>query len=323
MKCLIACTLLLVASSATAQDINIDFSATPADVPPASFGAVGQPGTWNGIAPVPGGPAVPVVDVNGAPTGVTVSIPKFGSTVSPTFKLIDPSLPLDVTALLEDGISAGDLPESLTIAGLRPGEYDLVLYGYVPTHFSWETWFLAPGGQQITQTFPWPGDFQLGMTHVRVRQAFATGFPVFWANPTGLGAGEFGWFSGMQIERVWKPLGGGTTGVNGAPKLAMSGTLKPGTPLGLSLADGAPNAFSIVFVNVNSMPMPFFGCMLHAFPVSAQVALSTDPSGAFSGSATFPGAPSDTPFTFQVGIADPSVPVYGVALSNAVVGRSF
>jgi hypothetical protein len=111
--------------------------------------------------------------------------------------------------------------------------------------------------------------------------------------------------------------------VNGAPRLDMSGTLKPGSTLGLSLTSGAPNAVSAVFINVNSMPLPFLGGVLHAFPVAAPVFVSTDASGAFAGGATFPGAPSGTPFTFQLGIVDPSVPGYGASLSNAVVGKAY
>ncbi len=309
----------LLAAPVAAQDINVDFSQTPGEVPPSTFGAAGQTGTWNGIDPQPDIP-VPLVDVSGAPTGVTVTVPQFGGGV---ISFDDPDLPTDVNELLKDGIWAGDLPEFLTVDGLRPGEYDLLMYGFLPNMGGWETWFLGPGGQQITNSL-WLGQFQLGFTHVRVRALFSTGsFTVSWANPFGTGFGDTGAFSGIQIERVWKPLGGGTSGVNGVPRLSMSGVLKPGTTVSLALTQAAPSSLAVVFMNVNSVPAPFLGGTLHAFPVTAQVLAFTDAAGALSGSTTFSGAPSGTPFTFQVGVVDGTVPIHGASLSGAVVGTAF
>ncbi|MFT7464865.1 MAG: hypothetical protein ACI9EF_003225 [Pseudohongiellaceae bacterium] len=94
----------------------------------------------------------------------------------------------------------------------------------------------------------------------------------------------------------------------------MSGLLKPVSSLSLSLTGGAPNALSLIFINVSSLPTPFIGGVLLAFPVTAQVFAFTDASGSLS---------TGTPFTFQVGVADPSVPGRGASLSNPVVGTAF
>lgn len=119
---------------------------------------------------------------------------------------------------------------------------------------------------------------------------------------------------------VWDDLGGGTSGVAGVPQLEMTGPLTPASSLGLDLSQGAPSALAVVFISFSSTPAAFKGGTLHAAPVGALVVAATDGAGSLSGSASFPGAAPGTQLWFQVALEDASVPAYGVALSNGVVG---
>jgi hypothetical protein len=90
--------------------------------------------------------------------------------------------------------------------------------------------------------------------------------------------------------------------------------------VGLSLADASAASLALVFISFTSSPAPFLGGTLHSFPFDELVAAGTDLDGALAGTAFFPGALAGQQLWFQVGIADPTVPLYGASLSNAVRG---
>ena len=62
--------LLVCASPALAQTINVDFSADPAFAPPASYGAAGRPGTWNSVRGDHGVTYFNLLDIHGNVTNV-------------------------------------------------------------------------------------------------------------------------------------------------------------------------------------------------------------------------------------------------------------
>ena len=104
------------------------------------------------------------------------------------------------------------------------------------------------------------------------------------------------------------------------PLLVGSGPLTAGSMLTLDLTQGPSSALALLWFSTASTPTAFFGGTLHAFPVDELVVLSTDGAGAILGSAMFPGGPPGAGLWFQVGIDDPSVPLFGASLSNGVVG---
>jgi hypothetical protein len=121
----------------------------------------------------------------------------------------------------------------------------------------------------------------------------------------------------------WEDLGGGTSGVNGLPALTGSGDLTPGSPLTLTLSNGAPSNMALVWLSGVSAPTPFLGGTLHAWPFFTQILIGLDATGSVSGTVTFPsGQAAGTMIWYQMAVVDSSVPVFGGSLSNGVVSTS-
>jgi hypothetical protein len=121
---LIACIFPL---TATAIPINLDFGSTYGTPSSSYGGAAGWVGTWNQIDPTSSSPNS-VLDINGNPTGVTV-------TVSPGERLYssnDPSTSGDVQALLDDELDVWPYTvggtATVTISGLIAGPYEVYTY---------------------------------------------------------------------------------------------------------------------------------------------------------------------------------------------------
>jgi hypothetical protein len=121
-------------------------------------------------------------------------------------------------------------------------------------------------------------------------------------------------------DDAWTNLGGGTTGANGPPLLEMAGPLTPASVIDLDLVDGPPSKLAIILISFSSTPVPYVGGVLHAVPDDALIVVATDAAGEIHGAGGFPGAPPGTQLWFQVGMQDPSVPIYGKSLSNGVKG---
>jgi hypothetical protein len=113
--------------AAAAIPINVDFGATYGTPSSSYGGAAGWVGTWNQIDPTSSS-SNSVLDINGNPTGVTVTV----SAGEGLFSSNDPSTSGDVQALLDDELDV--LPSTVgesatvTISGLIPGLYEVYTY---------------------------------------------------------------------------------------------------------------------------------------------------------------------------------------------------
>ena len=120
-----------------------------------------------------------------------------------------------------------------------------------------------------------------------------------------------------RLQSDWTEAGLGLAGVAGVPTLAGSGPLVEGLPATLTLQSAAPLAPSLVFASLASMPAPFKGGTLHAFPPAATIPVFTSATGGLSLGFVWPaGVPSGTTLWFQCAIADAAA-LNGVSLSNA------
>lgn len=146
--------------AALAQGFNLDCGSNDMfPVPSSGYGAgSGQAGIWN---PVPAGSAtVALVDLAGAPTGVSVSRPycnpqwaDHASTSGDDENLLDDRLEVDF----------GDW----IFSGLAPGNYLVYTYVWHSGLPGLATSVAVSGSSDSWQTVsgPWPGGFALGVTH--------------------------------------------------------------------------------------------------------------------------------------------------------------
>ena len=118
----------------------------------------------------------------------------------------------------------------------------------------------------------------------------------------------------------WTNLQGPLPGAAGAPVLVGSGLLGPLEPVALQLLFAAPAAPALLFLATSSVPAPFKGGVLQAFPPIAALPLATDAQGGLLLATTWPHeVPAGLLFVAQVAVADAGAPA-GVALSNALQG---
>ncbi|MCB9899331.1 MAG: VCBS repeat-containing protein [Planctomycetes bacterium] len=121
----------------------------------------------------------------------------------------------------------------------------------------------------------------------------------------------------------WTVLGVGTPGINGTPVLVGSGPLTSGSTTTLDLSNAAGSAVAGLFLSVTSTPTAFKGGTLYTFPVGVTFIVPTDPSGNLTINFPWPaGVPSGFPTYWQYAIQDASVALYGINLSNAVLGTA-
>jgi hypothetical protein len=121
-----------------------------------------------------------------------------------------------------------------------------------------------------------------------------------------------------RLQTSWTDLGAGLAGAFGVPSLAGSGPLVEGLPEQLVLQDAAPLAPCLLFVSLASVPAPFKGGTLTAFPALVSLPLLTTAGGSIELGFTWPaGLPASTTLWFQYAIADAAA-IQGVALSNAL-----
>ncbi|MEM8964554.1 MAG: hypothetical protein AAGD38_23915 [Acidobacteriota bacterium] len=159
--------LALGAAPILAQSFNVDFG--PADaVPPATYGAAGQAGVWNGFLGLHGTTEVNLVAIDGLPT--SVSMTQIGGFENLTAD--DPATSGADAALLDDYLVTYDavLESCLFFDGLEAGEYEVLIYAWMP---------LAPtvmGYTSVDQEIgfphyevggPWAGQHQQLVTYSR------------------------------------------------------------------------------------------------------------------------------------------------------------
>ena len=144
---------------------------------------------------------------------------------------------------------------------------------------------------------------------------------------TIVGTGTTGFFEdiGWQVTlppSPWENLDGGTSGVNGKPRLIGQGSLAPGSAGSLSLTNAAPNAPALLGISALGVGVPIFGGILHTNPADAILSLSTNAQGRLNVPFNWPPAmTSGVSLTFQVGTIDLANPFF-VSLSNGLRGTT-
>ncbi len=187
----IAAALCLPASS-IAQHFNVDVGTGA--VPSSGFGgAAAQPGVWNSWVPSQG--PLSVVDLLGAPTGITL-------TRSPGFTY---DLAFDNTgtsgddeALLDDFEDPGALM-TYTIAGLQAGTYTVTTYAWAPDSPTYVSNVSVNGGQVSIVGGTWTGTYQLWVTHAVDTVTIAAGGTIDISVSTDV---NFASFNGLQVQKI-------------------------------------------------------------------------------------------------------------------------
>ena len=158
--------LVLTAAPASAQKVNVDVGGTATGAPSSAYGAAaGQPGVWNVLAPLTTGSPMPLVGLDGAPTGLTLSFPSiFNAGVA----FDDPATLGDDGALVDDGVrTTGTL--FLTVSGLAHGSYTVTTYARSVDDASDVSRVIVPGsfdGPQLVGG-AWPGGHAHGVSYAR------------------------------------------------------------------------------------------------------------------------------------------------------------
>lgn len=132
---------------------------------------------------------------------------------------------------------------------------------------------------------------------------------------------DFGW-GGAAFTRPgsWSDQGCALAGVAGDPLLVGTGTMLPGSPNTVTLSNAAPGANSLIFLALSSTPVPFMGGVLKPFPFLPPLPVTLPATGSLALGFNVPGSwPSGTELWVQWAIQDVTA-VFGVALSNAIVG---
>ena len=117
---------------------------------------------------------------------------------------------------------------------------------------------------------------------------------------------------------TWTDVGSGLAGVAGIPSLTGTGTLAGGSLGTLDLTQAKPSTACMLEVSLASLPAPFKGGVLVAFPPLIGIPLGTLSNGTLPLPFVWPvGLPPGTNLWFQYMISDGAA-VKGVALSNGL-----
>ncbi|MHC5114907.1 MAG: hypothetical protein ACYTGP_10830 [Planctomycetota bacterium] len=171
--------LLVPATAAFGQSLNIDFGPTAAGPSPLYAGA-GLAGVWNSIE----GEHTPfsdpqvvydLVDLDGNPTGVTLH--QFGGTE--LISAFDPSVNGEHAVLMNDALitHSSGLESCLFINGLANGTYEVITYAWRPNHpeiLSRVRHDFTPGLVDVGGA--WPGFQVEGVTYARHTVEVTNGF---------------------------------------------------------------------------------------------------------------------------------------------------
>jgi hypothetical protein len=126
---LLAVVAGMAPAAAVAQSLNLDFGSSGSG-PPATYGAAGRPGVWNSIPAAHGTTTPGLLDLSGAPTGVSVT--QIGGLA--LLDVSDPSVTGDDALLLDDFLVTydGGLESCIFLNGLLPGTYEVLIYARMP-----------------------------------------------------------------------------------------------------------------------------------------------------------------------------------------------
>ena len=157
-RCLLA--LLVLGSSVSAQDLNIDFGAN-AGAPAMGHAGAGMAGEWNTLGfPLAGS----LVDTSG------VAVPATVTTLSSQIEFSFDNLLTsgDDEALMDDGFDPG-LSDSLVFSGLEDGLYSVFTYAWAPDSEFFTTLVDVPGSPSGAQVVGglWSGGYELGAHYAR------------------------------------------------------------------------------------------------------------------------------------------------------------
>ena len=189
------------AGAASGQSFNIDLG-VEAGVPVASFGAAGEPGVWNTPNLLLETPE-PLVDLSGNPTGATI-VSRFGPRGGG--HVPDPNTAGQAALLLDDGIGGtGDVLVPITIAGLTPGRYKAIGYGFTgnaPAERTWIDFVNQANGRSSPAAVggAWTGAFEQGVTHHATGITVPDGTIEFYV--AGGIWGQSGFSNGLQLVKV-------------------------------------------------------------------------------------------------------------------------
>ena len=117
---------------------------------------------------------------------------------------------------------------------------------------------------------------------------------------------------------AWADIGGALPGAAGVASLSGVGLFAPGAVGAIKLAHAAPSALALICLSIGSVPVPFKGGMLKAFPPILLLPIFTDASGELQLPYFAPvETPSAVHLVLQIAIVDAGAPK-GVALSTAL-----
>jgi hypothetical protein len=213
-KPLIALSLACCASSAAAQNFNIDIGDPLGAVPANTYGAAAaQPGEWNAIS---AGTSAPLVDLGGLLTSVNLNM----GPNSFDFAFDNALTTGDDQALLDD--AADVFPsDTYTITGLADGNYEIFTYAWAPDSDFDHVDIQVVGSVDPIQNVggAWTGSHVQGTTYARHSVTVAGGSSVT------INIIEFNFelmtVNGIQIVKTEVGttfcFGDGTTDVGGGP----------------------------------------------------------------------------------------------------------
>ena len=135
----------------------------------------------------------------------------------------------------------------------------------------------------------------------------------------GLGDGKLHLYQG---ESAWSNLGLGLAGSHGVPHTTGTGSLAPGTPVGVTLAGALPGTTAWFVMGATRIDLPLKGGVLvpDPNPPGFFVPVPTDGTGGVVLSSTWPaGIPSGSSVFIHWWIVDGAAPK-GLSASNAIEG---
>lgn len=193
-----------LASPALAQGVNVAlFSDTVG--PSQSFGAAAnQPGVWNRVVATTSA-QIPLVDLAGAPTTITVTKLDTANTVF-AVQIDNPATTGD-DELLMDYLADPEPTGTWIVEGLRSGAYSVYSYAWAPDSSTYISGVTVNGGTESNVGGAWPGGYILGTTHA-LDFVFVPAGGAIMITVRGVSGCPCGSFNGFQLKPNVTPSSG-------------------------------------------------------------------------------------------------------------------
>jgi hypothetical protein len=234
LRLLTAALTLALASTASAQSLNVDLGInTVFPLPSSTYGAAaGQPGTWNGVsAQTPPPPPAALVGLSGSATSVTLSFTGGDG----NFAFDNPMTNGDDDSFMDDAQdvgAAGIGTSTWTFNGLANGTYVVYTYAWAPDMATYRTNVSVAGSSDPMQTVggAWPNGFSLGVTHALHHVTVTSGSISVTVATAGSPSDGFGTLNGFQVKSTGSPFTANCfgDGTGGACPCGNTGTLGRG-----------------------------------------------------------------------------------------------